>query len=300
LKKRLDEFKATPSGSLTLADFRNVWLEEEMDPPAYTKGKEKEEAERKERERIENGEVDEEDEEFGKKKSKKKKGKGRKGKRKRSDDDEDDQEDSAEPEQRRQGFDPSLLSNGILAGALDAVPPPPPTDMDLSNIDPVLLGETLSTALNAHAQQLEQASLRPLQVPPVSIPQGPSPITPTLEPPPSTLVDETVTMALAEEVSTFLHNKDAAALASALDEAEQRRLAEIEERRLAALAQRSPDDEDDLGELDEEELDRFILTEEEVKIKERVWVELNRDYLEALAGECLLLFLVFSVRGRWV
>jgi hypothetical protein len=37
--------------------------------------------------------------------------------------------------------------------------------------------------------------------------------------------------------------------------------------------------------LNEEELDRFILSEDEVKIKERVWVELNRDYLEALAGE---------------
>ena len=51
LKKRLDEFKATPSGSLTLADFRNVWLDEEMDPPAFTKGREREEAEREEAER---------------------------------------------------------------------------------------------------------------------------------------------------------------------------------------------------------------------------------------------------------
>ena len=42
LKKRLEEFKATPSGALTLADFRNVWPEDEMDPPAFTRGKEKE------------------------------------------------------------------------------------------------------------------------------------------------------------------------------------------------------------------------------------------------------------------
>ena len=42
LKKRLEEFRRTPSGALTLADFRTVWLEDEMDPPAYTKGKEKE------------------------------------------------------------------------------------------------------------------------------------------------------------------------------------------------------------------------------------------------------------------
>ena len=46
LKKRLEEFKATLSGTLTLADFRNVWLEDEMDPPVFTKGKEREEAER--------------------------------------------------------------------------------------------------------------------------------------------------------------------------------------------------------------------------------------------------------------
>ena len=74
LKKRLDEFKvshsppisrlelivvakATPSGALTLADFRNVWLEDEMDPPAYTKGREREE---REREAAENGEEEEE------------------------------------------------------------------------------------------------------------------------------------------------------------------------------------------------------------------------------------------------
>jgi transcription factor IIIB subunit 2 len=41
LRKRLDEFKKTPSGNLTLADFRTVWLEDEMDPPAFTKAKEK-------------------------------------------------------------------------------------------------------------------------------------------------------------------------------------------------------------------------------------------------------------------
>jgi transcription factor IIIB subunit 2 len=61
-------------------------------------------------------------------------------------------------------------------------------------------------------------------------------------------------------------------LASALDEAEQRRLAQF------AVV-------DELLGLNEDELDQFILTEDEVKIKERVWVELNRDYLEAIAGE---------------
>ena len=61
-------------------------------------------------------------------------------------------------------------------------------------------------------------------------------------------------------------------LSDALNETEQRR-----------LAQMTVDDE--LLGLNEGELDRFILNEEEVRIKERVWIEFNKEYLEAIAGE---------------
>jgi transcription factor IIIB subunit 2 len=310
LKKRLDEFKATPSGGLTLSDFRNVWLEEEMDPPAFTKGKEREEAEREARERAERGELTDEEEAEAAKKKKKKKGKGKekakkskKGKRKRGEEEDEEEEENGAQEQtspvgrQPQPFDPTILNDGILAGALDMPPPQPlaAPDMDLSNIDPVLLGETISTALNAHAQQMQQQLQNgdlsmPPPPPPPSVPRVVPPASslpapsPTLAasvspiPPPSstsdsttTLVDETVTQVLAEEVSNFLHMKEGVALSQALDEAEERRLAAIEAG-------------DELADLDDEELDRFILSEEEVKIKERVWVELNRDYLEALAG----------------
>ncbi|KAF8648464.1 hypothetical protein AX16_006267 [Volvariella volvacea WC 439] len=47
------------------------------------------------------------------------------------------------------------------------------------------------------------------------------------------------------------------------------------------------EDIDELKGLDEEELDWFLLSSEEVKTKERVWVELNRDYLEANAAKNL-------------
>ncbi|TFY73158.1 hypothetical protein EWM64_g10854, partial [Hericium alpestre] len=40
----------------------------------------------------------------------------------------------------------------------------------------------------------------------------------------------------------------------------------------------------DLSGLDDEELDSFLLTEDEVRVKERVWVEMNREYLEAIAA----------------
>jgi transcription factor IIIB subunit 2 len=42
---------------------------------------------------------------------------------------------------------------------------------------------------------------------------------------------------------------------------------------------------DELAGLDEDELDQFLMADEEVRIRERVWVEMNRDYLEAIAGE---------------
>ncbi|KAF8889414.1 cyclin-like protein [Gymnopilus junonius] len=181
LKKRLDEFKATPSGALTLADFRN---KEEADKLAQEGG--------------------------------------------------DDEVETYPAD----AIDPSSL------------PRPQLPSVDDSNIDPTLLSQPIPTF-------------------PISTLTT---ITPSLTPPPTTLVDETASEILAEEVSTFLTNTQGAMLSDALNEAEQRRLAQIPV-------------VDDLTGLNEEELDRFILSEEEVKIKERVWVELNRDYLEALAAK---------------
>ena len=92
---------------------------------------------------------------------------------------------------------------------------------------------------------------------------------------PPSPVEETVDAAVTQEVSEFLTSAQSTLLNSALDEAEQRRREQYE-------------GDDELLGLDEEELDRFLLTEEEVRIKERVWVEMNKDYLEAIAGERIL------------
>lgn len=269
LRKRLDEFKNTPSGSLTLADFRNVWLEEEMDPPAFIKGKEREEVERMNAQET----VDQWDpNDQGKKKGKKRK------KRKRKEGEDTDREAPAEdqepPEQTRAShngpspIDPALLNEGIFEGTFIHVPLFIPDAEDSNyNIDPVLLQRPHPSQHPQH--QIQLPFLPPLPPPP------PLPAARSLDDDHSTLltsaVDETVSTVLAEEVSTFLNNSQGALLNGALDEAEERRLAQIIV-------------EDELLGLDEDELDRFLLTEEEVKIKERVWVELNRDYLEAIAG----------------
>ena len=69
-----------------------------------------------------------------------------------------------------------------------------------------------------------------------------------------------------------MHTAQGAQLADALAEADARRRAQ------AVVV-------DELMGLDEDELDGFILSEEEVRVRERVWVEMNREYLEAIAGE---------------
>lgn len=44
LRKRLDEFEATPSSSLTTDEFEGIWLEKEADPPSFIRNKSKETA----------------------------------------------------------------------------------------------------------------------------------------------------------------------------------------------------------------------------------------------------------------
>ncbi|KAG8765609.1 transcription factor TFIIIB subunit brf1 [Ceratobasidium sp. 428] len=72
------------------------------------------------------------------------------------------------------------------------------------------------------------------------------------------------------EVSEFLDDPNSSKLAAALEDAEQQRLSQLEVI-------------DELQGLDEEELDGFLLTPEEVQKKTRMWVEFNRDYLEKIA-----------------
>ncbi|KAJ8462709.1 hypothetical protein ONZ51_g10731 [Trametes cubensis] len=278
LKKRLDEFRKTPSGALTLADFRTVWLEEEMDPPAYTKGKEKEE---KERLLQENGGVLPDEKEKGKSKGK---GKGKKKKRKREEDEEEDAEaspapeatagPSQEPQPHPPPIDPALLNQGILAGTAEPLPLFLPDNTDdiqfgMSHpstdppIDPALLEPEPERTLVNPISPTQKAAVDDDPPPDktLSLPERPS-----------SPLDETVTAAVEQEVTEFLTTAQSTLLKSALDEAERRR------------HEHFTGDDELLG-LDEEELDQFILTEEEVKIKERVWVEMNRDYLEALAAK---------------
>ncbi|KZV70104.1 cyclin-like protein [Peniophora sp. CONT] len=303
LRKRLEEFKNTPSGALTLTDFRTVWLDEEMDPPAYTKGKEKEMEEAEDEEGM--------DEDANGKKRKRKKGKekgkgeGRKKKRKkrRVGIDDSDEEAEATPEPELSGtpappaeplrpyFDPALLNQGIFAGTSQSEPLffPDPADespesgVNDENIDPELLGISQSFPSSSTLVPT-QDSTAPSQTSTQAFPSTSATLVEDLdkaggpdlrqnfgELPEEHPADASASAVLADEVTTFLHNAQGEQLVEALQEADERRRAQIEV-------------VDELLGLDEDELDAFLLNEDEIKLKERVWVEMNRDYLEAIAA----------------
>ncbi|KAG8845069.1 transcription factor TFIIIB subunit brf1 [Tulasnella sp. 330] len=90
--------------------------------------------------------------------------------------------------------------------------------------------------------------------------------------------DELDDQEIASEVQTLLHAPQAEEVSAEVEEEEQLQRGARKKRGLV---------EDKLDDLDEEELNAFLLTEEEVKLKTRVWVELNREYLEKIAAKGL-------------
>ena len=168
LRKRLEEFKSTPSGQLTIEDFRSVWLEEEHNPPAFSRA------------RI-----------------------------------------------------PKKDVRSVDSGA-----PAQPEEPLRSDID----------------QLADQAT--------------------------------------EQEINSYLQQEDVQALDHDLAKQERQRVERAKLKHAAetpAAPAETPRSNEELTDLDEAELDSFILTDEEVKIKERVWMEFNKDYLEAALARQLKL-----------
>ena len=51
---------------------------------------------------------------------------------------------------------------------------------------------------------------------------------------------------------------------------------------------------DKLTGLNKDELDQLLLSDEEEQIKEQVWVEMDREYLKAIAGKCVTVPAIWS------
>lgn len=190
LRKRLEEFKATPSGQLTIEDFRSVWLEEENNPPAFA------------RDRAAKGAKD-------------------------------PRADLVALDGPAMHPDPDEGLHPELDRLADQA-----TEQEISAYLQQDEGRVLNTDL-AHEERvrLDRARSGAVQA-----------------------EKSTVEPSVAETPADAADADHADATVS-----------------------------DDLGDLDEAELDNFILSEQEVKIKERVWMEFNKDYLEAALARQLKL-----------
>ncbi|KAH0608256.1 uncharacterized protein H6S33_002308 [Morchella sextelata] len=219
IQKRLDEFRATKSGDLTVEEFRNIWLEQGHDPPSFGP---KPSRKRRVREVNDDGEV------IG-----------------------DKETDTEQPAQKRQrteapavpveprrdkdGFvvpevpiDPALLQAG-------ANPTPPPS----GDAEPDLNQSGLSGDAD-HNDAIAEACIE-------------------------------------SEMMALIDTPDSTKAVEELKEAHRKELEE-----LAAKNRESgvSDDPDDLRDVDDDiEVMGALLGKDEADLKERIWVEFNKDYL---------------------
>jgi transcription factor IIIB subunit 2 len=171
VRKRLEEFKQTPTSALSVQDFRSIWLEEYTDPPAFVEGQKREREKTAKLTEAADDDLEGAPEDEGRAKLKRKKGKQK--------------ADS---------------------------PAEAPTLFESEVVDPTIMAEINAGLLSA----------------------------------------------------------DGTLVAQECDELDRQRMQFSTETSLEGL--------------DEDELDAFLLTPDEVKEKERLWIAMNKDYLQQVAG----------------
>lgn len=272
LKARLEEFKKTPTGQLSVQDFRNVWLEEEHAPPAFLRAREPAATNKRKRKTYKHIKLE--------------------GVQDGAESDDADADADADAEGEDQAD-----ANGCAKDVID-----------VDNIDPALekvvdeateqeiqqylqqsLAQELDKALETQERQREERAKSGKVAARTSsaatatngaLPEVEGPIPDGNVAGPSGTRDPALDINKAGKLlplgglgmdvqSTFGEDANAA-LSAAGGEGDG----------ATANRRRSVAPVDDLADLDEEELDRFILSPEEVKIKERVWMEFNKDWME--------------------
>lgn len=271
LRKRLKEFRDTPSGALTVDDFRTLWLDETADPPAFSEAQQREKRQREARsnrtrklEQIQNGELGVVD---------------------------DEQDDAAsiagESEAGRNAF-----------AELAAREEPLTREELYRDDDDDVSGSQAGGPANGMPDEDNLPLLPPLpneEMPPPPVPSsvargkrravddddenedgdegaGDDPDDERLE-------DPNLDHAIVEEMGEMLDSDKIREITSELDQRDSKRIA-------IAAAMTNLNTSDRLDDLDEDELDAFILTDNEVEAKSRLWMEINKDYLKKLAGAC--------------
>ena len=232
IQKRLDEFKDTKSGDLTVEEFRNIWLEQAHDPPSY-----------------------------GPKASKR---------RKRVRDVNDDGEVIEDPQ------DITIVDTPADSSVAPSAPGTPPSAPASAAATPLM---SLDRPLRLDADgfvipELPVPSPRPISS---SLPGTPIDTTDHATPQGAEKAQDDQHSAIAEEV---IESEIASLLGgSAASIMEELREADRQARDECATSTIS-DDPDNLDDVDDDfEVQNALLTEEERDLKEKIWVEFNKDYL---------------------
>lgn len=239
LRKRLAEFKDTPSGKLTVSDFRTLWLDEVADPPAFSKNQKIERLAREREEEV-------------KRLNRAESGVGSDG----------EEEDDDQMPGEKEAFEELAAGKEPGSGAIeeededeeDAImaPPPKPSAKALGkrkskrNRDASEDNDSADEGLGDEHEELDEA--------------------------------------IANEVGATLDSETGKILVTELDMAEKRRINTASSMtNLNSMTDLNTSER--LDDLDEDELDMFILTETEVAAKSRLWMEFNKQYLQELAGK---------------
>ncbi|TKY90721.1 hypothetical protein EX895_000719 [Sporisorium graminicola] len=276
LKARLEDFKKTPTGQLSVQDFRNVWLEEEHAPPAFLRSREPAPSKRKRKSykhiKLE-GVLDAEG----------------------SDDADAEGEDAASSGARAAEVDDLNAIDPALEKVVDEA-----TEQEIQQYLQQGLAQELDKALELQERErAERAKSGQVGAAATQTAASNDTISEVAQPipdangagPSGTRGDACLDVSQAGKLlplgglgmdvqSTFGDDADSAQNVGANEGSD---AAPTNRRRSVAAPV------DDLADLDEEELDRFILSPEEVRIKERVWMEFNKDWMEQMLKKQLKL-----------
>ncbi|GAA6047005.1 hypothetical protein JCM3770_004147 [Rhodotorula araucariae] len=259
LRKRLAEFKETASGSLTVADFRSIWLDETQDPPAYTQG-----IKREEKVRARKGRGAREDTAASETESIA----GTRAFRELA-----DREATAEADggaSVRDGDGARSGEEGEVEREGDMAPPPVPSTK--------ALGKRKRVEVDDDGEDVRAARSSSQPAGSDGEPEGEQ----------EDLAEEVLEgqgreqfeAVMRDEMSTYLGSTVGSKLAHELDQQDAKRFAKVSQSPAFEL-----DTSDRLDDLDEDELDAFILAPDEVEIKSRLWMEANKEYLRELADK---------------
>lgn len=228
IQKRLDEFRATKSGELTVEEFRNIWLEQGHDPPSF--GAKPAKRRKRVREVNDDGEVIPDDEEVP------------------SIDGDGESTSPPAAKKPRRDNDGFVIPELPIDPLLLSTAPIPPISPIAPNPNPELVPDNPETDVNQHG--LSGDSDR----------------------------DSAIAEQVIESEMMALINEPGSALAvEELKEAHRKELEDIAAKRAEGGVS---DDPNDLRDVDDDiEVMSALLSEEEAGLKEKIWVEFNKDYL---------------------